>query len=150
MPETRSNEIEVEEPEALNDWAVDKAERGKVFAHAKQLGIRLDCPETYVSVFSVDLLREFPGTVEDALQALTDWAIAREEALRDRIPHETPDHREAMAIAWTYMIAPDGTQINVTAREGATANSVTATVLALTGSIRMLGELGFVTQKARK
>ena len=150
MPETRSDNIEVDAQEILDHWALQDEARAELGKAARDLHVDLRNGDTFEEVFNVERLHHFPGTLDQAKRVLSDWAIAREHAMFDRLAFDTPEHQEARAIAWTYVIAPDGTQINVTSREGSSPDMITATVLALTGSIRQLGELGFVTQKNRK
>ena len=151
MPETRSDNIEIDAQEILDHWALKDNVAGTELAKlARDLGVDWTDAETFEDIFKVERMRYFPGTLDQAKRVLSDWAIAREHSMFDRLAFDTPEHREAKAIAWTYVTASDGTQINVTSREGSSPDMITATVLALTGSIRQLGELGFVTQKSRK
>lgn len=152
MPETRSNEIEMDAREILDHWALNDESRTKLAKHAKELHVDLLDPDTCLDVlgFERNQLHKFPGTLDQAMRRVTDWALGRELGLIDKLRFPDPEHREAKAIAWTTMIAPDGTQVNVTAREGASADMVAATVLALTGAARLLDELGYVTQKTRR
>lgn len=147
MPETRSDCIEIQ---VDDHWTMDDKARVQIARLAKELAVDLTEPDTMSAVFGVERLREYPGDLDNAMRRMRDWAIEREVALIDHLHTREADHHEAQTIAWTYLIAPDGTQINVTAREGATADSVAATVLALTGGARILGELGFTTQKQQR
>lgn len=147
MPDTRSGAIEDSQIEVPEHWAHDESNRQELGKVARQLGISLQDLDTFQDVFSVDRLHHFQGSLEDAKRRLSDWAIKRERDLLDRLSYPNPSHSEAKTIAWTYVVAPDGTRINVTAREGSTSESVAATVLALTGAVRLLGGLGFTSEK---
>lgn len=150
MPVTRSDAIEESDLlEVPDHWAYDDAARGEVARCARQLGITLRDAETFQEIFGVERLHHFPGTQEQAERRLQQWAITREIELIDKMHFDEPVHTEAKAIAWTNILTPDGVQINITAREGASADRVTATVLALTGAMRTLKDLGFVTRKTR-
>ncbi len=150
MPETRSDVLELEAQEILDHWAMNDDARSQVARLARELHIDLTDADTFQDVFKVERLVKFPGDLDTAMRRLHDWAIKREHALIDRLKTPEPQHREAKTIAWTCMIAPDGTQVNVTAREGSSPDMVASTVLALVGGARLLAELGFVTQKTRK
>lgn len=151
MPETRSSAIEDSQVEVRDHWALKDDDSRKALARvASAAGVDLTDADTFQSVFGVERLHLFQGTPDDAARRVKDWAIKRERALVDKLSFEHPEHSEAKAIAWTYVLAPDGTRLNVTAREGSTADSVTATVLALTGAIRHLEQLGFVSEKGTR
>jgi hypothetical protein len=134
----------------MDHWALHEDQRAEVARIAKAQGVDLRNADTFQEVFGVEALHHFPGSVQDAQQHVRDWALNRETALVDKLVFDKGTHREARAIAWTNVTTPAGTQINVTAREGASSDSIVATVLALTGALRALDELGFTTsQKAR-
>jgi len=147
MPETRSGHLE--DKQVHNDWATDVNNRRELAHLSNKLCVDLTDADTFQDVFGVEKLVQFEGGLEDAVERLRGWATARERDLINRLESPEPEHQEAKTIAWTYMVAPDGTQVNVTAREGATPDMVAKTVLALTGGARLLAELGFVTQKSR-
>jgi hypothetical protein len=150
MPQTRSTTIDTDAQEVLNHWALVDDARMEVARLARELVIDLSDYDTFRAIFGVSRLHEFPGTLDDAKEDLRAYAVKREHQLIDRLHTPEPVHQEAKTIAWSYIIAPDGAQINITAREGATAESVAMTVLALTGAFRVLEPLGFVSAKTRK
>ena len=147
-PETRSGSIEGTEADI--HWAHDPDTQAAIAKLARDLGVDLRDADTFQVVFKVDRLRDFEGTPEQAKERLRWWAVLRERALIDTLVFDAPEHAEAKAIAWTNIITPDGVQISVTAREGASVDSVVATTLALTGTLRKLERLGFVSTKTRR
>jgi hypothetical protein len=149
MP-TRSEAIETD---ALEHWAFDEksSARKELAAFANQMGVDLKDKETFQAALEVERLHHFPGSLEDAKRQVADYALEREHKLIDRLSFDDdPVHAEALAVAWTNVKAPGGYQINVTARQGATADEVAATVLALTGALRTLEEVGFTTVNTRR
>ena len=147
-PETRSGAIEGVEIEL--HWAHDPDTKTFIAKLARDLGVNLRDADTFQSVFKVDKLRDFEGTSEQAGECLRYWAARREVSVIDALVFAAPEHSEAKAIAWTNVLTPDGVQISVTAREGASADSVVATTLALTGALRKLERLGFISTKTRR
>ena len=148
LPETRSSVIDTD-IEVKEHWALDpnSPERKELAITARALGVGLADPDTFTEIFSVERLHHFPGSVEDAKRRVIDYALKRESDLLDRLRFPGDVHHEARVVAWTYIVAPNGQQINVTAREGANADTVASTVLALTGAVRILEEVGFVALK---
>jgi hypothetical protein len=143
--ETRAEAIEIIDAE--QHWAFDDVKRRDLAAHARNLGVDLTDKDTFESVYGVKRLHQFSGSPEDAQRCVADYARKRERALIENLRFRESQHAEARAVAWTNVLTPDGQQINVTAREGASADAVVATVLALTGALRTLQDLGFKSRK---
>lgn len=99
------------------------------------------------AILGVDRVGQFPGTAQEALDMLTDYAAQQRQERRDNLRPQLPIHGEAQAIAWTNAFLPDGTPINITARHGAAPDDIVSTVLALTDALATLKTFGVRTVK---
>ena len=108
-----------QDAEAFWAWTVDKH------------GLAAD---EVLEALGVDDLAEFAGTKTDALHAINLYAETIQarrsiKALSLVVPERQSN--DTATIAWMRMYAPDGSEVSVTAHEGATGDSVAATALAL-------------------
>lgn len=99
------------------------------------------------AILGVERVCHFEGTVEDAVDCLVDYAHRNRQNIRDSLHPSDVFHSEAQAIAWTNTYLPDGTQVNVTARQGASPDDIVSTVLALTDALETLRQFGIRTTK---
>jgi hypothetical protein len=137
MP-TRAGVIEGNQEESrTNDWWADESAQGELNDVAKELGMT---SADICEALDVNKVRFFQGSPLDAKRRMRDYARRRRHTLIDRLETPQPEHTEAKTIAWTYMRAPNGAKINITAREGSTAEAIAATVLNLAEAMDMLKE----------
>ena len=99
------------------------------------------------AILGVDRVSEFEGTAQEALDVLVDYATQHQLELREELRPQEARHGEAQSIAWANIFLEDGTQISVTARQGAVPDDVVSTVLALTDALATLKQFGIRTTK---
>lgn len=138
---SRAEHIEVDAPQ---HWIEDQYKRDKLTQLRDRLGLTTD--DVMEALGGVQLVSEYEGTYEAALQDVRDFARGRILRLMERLNPNPPEHHEAQAIAWTS-VKVGGYLINVTARQGATPETVAVTVLALVGAIDILEERGVKTAR---
>ena len=123
-------------------WSTSEAGRATFTRAVHNLG--LDEREALKALW-VTRLEDFDGTPEDAVEALFAHASERHEKLYAELRPSYHDHAEAGVVAITDVYLPDGTQIRVTARQGATSDDIALTVLALKNALGKLGKFGIHT-----
>ena len=130
-------------------WINDEATRKRFWAYVKgDLGLTEDEAHEALSVTST---KDFDGDKEMALGLLRAYAKNVEDhRLVKSLTPQNQAHTEARAIAFCEVYAPDGTRINVTAREGATADTVALTAMALWDGLDILRNLGWRTNGTQR
>lgn len=125
-------------------WSSDQDARAAFAQAVSDLGI---AGESVPDILGVERVSDFQGTPDAAIEALVEYAAQHRQDVRDQLRPADPFHAEAMAIAWTNAFLPDGTQVNITARQGAAPDDIVATVLALQEALDTLKTFGIRTSK---
>ncbi len=112
--------------------------------------------EAVTAILGVD----YQGNADDAITELQAYLNKHRERMNEAdiaeilspftAPASPHQHSEAQTIAFANAFLPDGTQVNITARQGATPDAIVATVTALSEALRRLGELGIHTKPQRQ
>jgi len=128
-------------------WIFNDAAQKAFMARVGKLN--LDQSDVLTALGEVEKVSDYDGDLEAALYALTNYATRRDMLTLDGLQPQPAKHHEAQAIAWVTVYTAEGTPINVTARQVASADDVAATVLALVGGLDLLKEVGIVPSKTR-
>jgi hypothetical protein len=115
-------------------WIEKERYRKAFWARCKDIG--LDEAAVH-ELFGTDSMKEYPGTAKDAATVLDAVAIGKGLQL------SPAEHTEAVVVVWTRMIDPRGTEITITARQGATTYDVLHTVGALDNALSRLTDKGW-------
>jgi len=122
-------------------WIEDEAARKRFWAWAKGLGLDEDAIHSALRVSSV---KEFAGSKEEAK------ALIQEAADMAQLAPQEPGHGEARMVAFTptgsCLVAPCGVTLAITAREGATADTIVATALQAAAAARRLLARGWTVE----
>jgi len=99
------------------------------------------------SILGVECVREFDGTVDEAIDILIDYTAQHRLDVRDALNPQDAHHGEAFAIAFADVFLEDGSPIHITARQGASPDDVVATTLALVDALATLRKFGIRTTR---
>ena len=104
--------------------------------------LNLEREDVLAALGGIERLSEYDGSFEDAKFAMADFAVAKMQHLADDLVADDPEHKEAKVIAFTEIFTSTGRKINVTAREGATPDSIALTAISLIRAIQILERAG--------
>lgn len=123
-------------------WMEDDSTRKRFWAYAKgDLGLTED--EVHEAL-SVESTKDFDGDKDMARAMLKAYAVDVDaRRLVKSLKPQPPTSDNPRTVAFCDVFAPDGTRIAVTAREGATADTVALTALALWDGAQILTRLGW-------
>jgi len=91
-------------------WTTKQAPRARFWATVKEYGYS---PDLIHAIFGVESMKDYPGSLEDALAVLAQAQ-----------PERPPTHAEARASANTSLVDPSGARWQITIREGASGEMV--------------------------
>lgn len=112
-------------------------------------GIGLKAGDVYQAL-GVSRLAETDKSKREVLSLLRGLVDADRAKLVESLDPPEVLHREARAVAWADVYAPDGTMVNLTAREGQSPDAVASTALAWWEAWEMLKRLGWSSVLARQ
>jgi len=131
-------------------WTKDGEKVAKFWAWTVENG--LSAPDVTKALGVADIAN-YEGEKVDALHACQALIKAAEQrAIVGNLATTDREHGEAAVIAFTKtaVYTPSGVEVSITARQGATAQDVAATALALVGGIETLTELGWKTEPTER
>jgi hypothetical protein len=130
-------------------WIEDTEARKRFWAFVKNT-LNLTEDEAHTAL-GVESTKDFDGDMHTAKALLEDYA-ANVETYRivNALQPQDQQHAEARVVAFADIYAPNGVCVSLTAREGATADSVALTALALVAAMETLEHLGWATNGRRK
>jgi len=126
--------------EKKEHWIDDDPTRKAFWAYCKDT-LGLDESEVYAAL-SVDSIHAFDGDKDMARALLKSFDVNSYRIIQNLAPQD-PCTDNPRAVAFLDVFAPDGTRIALTAREGATADTVALTALALWDGAQILARLGW-------
>ena len=139
MPKLNTHWAQTDEMPKLNThWAQTDEMQKKTKALSRQLNLDREEMVVALGLGADQSVADFEGTYKEATELWAKQAIKKLDGIADEMAPEEPIHQEARTVAFTEVFTGTGRKIHITAREGATPDTIASTYLALVQAIAIL------------